>query len=201
MDDSTGETPPVEPEASNNIEPEASNNIEPEASNIIEPKAQPEPNLEGLRAELAKKEEELAAEYNRFLRTYAEFDNYRKRILRDQGEAARYGHEPLIRALLPVGDNLERAILHARERQDASQLVEGLELIARQFLDTLAKFGVTRIEAEGQPFDPARHEALERIVTEDRPEGIVVEQTQAGYLLHDRLLRPALVKVATRQQL
>ena len=98
--------------------------------------------------------------------------------------------------MLPVLDNLARAIGHAKESKNLDKLIEGLELTQKEFLSVLNKFGVTAIESLGQPFDPAHHQAMLQIETDDQEENTVVEEFQKGYLLHNRVLRPALVSVA-----
>ncbi|HXC61789.1 MAG TPA: nucleotide exchange factor GrpE, partial [Nitrospiria bacterium] len=98
--------------------------------------------------------------------------------------------------LLPVLDNLARAIGHAKESRNLDKLVEGLELTQKEFVSVLNKFGVTAIESLGQPFDPVHHQAMLQVDTDDQEENTVVEEFAKGYLLHDRVLRPALVSVA-----
>ena len=142
----------------------------------------------------------LAAEkkeaHERYLRTYAEFENYKKRVTKDQRDQSRYANEQLLKALLPVLDNLARAIGHAKESGHLDKLVEGLELTQKEFVSVLNKFGVSAIESLGQPFDPVHHQAMLQVETDEQEENTVVEEFEKGYLLHDRVLRPALVSVA-----
>ncbi|HEY3236163.1 MAG TPA: nucleotide exchange factor GrpE [Polyangiaceae bacterium] len=133
---------------------------------------------------------------DQLLRTAADFDNYRKRSRREVSEAAQRGGEELLRELLPVFDNLERAASHADTATDVKALVEGLALVLRQFSDTLAKLGVERVPGVGTPFDPAIHEAIQHVQTDAHPPGAVTAEVQAGYRTKERLLRPALVVVA-----
>jgi molecular chaperone GrpE len=131
----------------------------------------------------------------RYTRLAADFENFRKRTAREHSDRSRYASEDAARALLPVLDNLRRAIEHAPEDTPAS-LLEGLEFTLRQFEEALASLGVTVIDAKGRPFDPAEHEA---VLGEESPEvelDTVVDVLQRGYKLHDRVLRPAMVKVA-----
>ena len=133
---------------------------------------------------------------DRLLRTAAEFDNYRKRIdreRRDQSEAAAFS---LLSEVLPVVDNLERA-LQAPSGPEAAAFRAGVELILRQMLDLLRKRGVTPIEALGADFDPRIHQAVSQETSDAHRDGEVMEELQRGYMLGDRLLRPAMVKVAT----
>lgn len=132
----------------------------------------------------------------RFLRVAAEAENFKKRVQRDKEEQARYANEMVIRELLPVIDNLERALDHAQGGANQENLLEGLRMTLRGFKDTLARFGCTEVEAEGKTFDPNYHEAVSQEETTEVPDNTVVRQLQKGYLLKDRLLRPALVVVA-----
>jgi len=151
-----------------------------------------------LQGELTKKEAEAKENYDRYLRAVADLDNFKKRSQRERVETLRFGQEPLIRDLLPVVDNLERAVGHAEGGGNGKPLVEGVNLVLRSLLDLLEKHGVSRIEARGEAFDPARHEAVARIELTDQEPNRVVDQYQPGYLLHDRLLRAAQVTVSTR---
>lgn len=148
-------------------------------------------------AGLIKEKEE---QYDRLLRTQADFDNYRKRVQKEQANLLRYGAENALREILPVVDNMERAVDSARAHEDSnSQLREGVELILAQFVDILKKLGVTPIETVGHPFDPNKHDALLRIHAPDESEGAVVEEIRKGYYLHDKVLRPAQVTVGTNE--
>ncbi len=142
---------------------------------------------------------ELTELKDRHLRLAAEYDNHRRRTLKERQDLLNYGNEALIKELLATVDNLERALSHARQGEegiDREKLLEGVELTHRSLLQTLAKFGVERIEAKGQPFDPKRHEAVRQVPAGDSP-GTIIDVLQSGYLLRDRLLRPALVVVST----
>ncbi|GAB4171295.1 MAG: hypothetical protein Tsb0017_03300 [Geothermobacteraceae bacterium] len=150
-----------------------------------------------LTVELDAAREEARKNWDLYLRSQADLENYRKRVQREKQEMARFANEGLLRELLPVIDNLQRAVDHAREQQnDAGALIEGVEMTLGQFASTLEKFGVTPVEAAGKPFDPALHEAMGQMVSEDMPPNHVVQELQKGYRLHDRLLRPALVMVS-----
>ena len=134
--------------------------------------------------------EERDAQY---LRLAADFENFRRRSAQEGLDRVRYAPEAAAVALLPVLDNLQRAIQHAPE---GDPMVDGVRMVARQFEDALGSLGVTRIEAAGQPFDPALHEAIGGEESPDVAEDTVLAVLQDGYRLHDRVLRPALVRVA-----
>lgn len=144
-------------------------------------------------AEPADPTVEAAELRDRHLRLLADFDNFRKRAERELEERTRYVLAEPIRELLPVLDNLERALAAQGAESD---LIRGVEMTARQFVDVLRRFGVEPVPAVGARFDPRRHEAVMSIESPDVAEPTVVEELQRGYVLRDRLLRPALVRVA-----
>jgi molecular chaperone GrpE len=148
--------------------------------------------VEELRGRLAETEERL-------LRLAADLENLRKRSIKQSEDAHRYGHENLVKDLLGTVDNLERAIDHARSSDggDFESLLQGLELVQRELLAALTKHGVSRIEAQGEPFDPTVHEAMAQLEDGSVPANTVVETYQAGFHLRDRLLRPARVVVSS----
>lgn len=144
---------------------------------------------------LASLRREKDAVQDRLLRTAAEFDNYRKRVDRERKELSDYIAAEVLAELLPILDNLERA-LQAPLGSDAEAYRKGVELIQKQMLDLLRKRGVTPIETAGADFDPNYHQAVIHETSGDHREGEVMEELQRGYMLGDRLLRPAMVKVA-----
>jgi molecular chaperone GrpE len=152
--------------------------------------------LAKLRENLEAKEKEANENYDRYVRQVAELENFRKRANRERDEAIRFANEALVKDLLPVVDNLERAVAHAKDGGNGKPLVEGVEMVLRGFFDTLAKHGVVPIAAVGQRFDPEKHEAMAQIESGTYEPDTVVEEYHKGYLLRDRLLRPALVSVA-----
>jgi molecular chaperone GrpE len=145
---------------------------------------------------LKKAQEEAAENYDRFLRASADFENYKKRVAKEKSDLIRYGNEELLRELLPVIDNLERALGHADAEGNEEGIRSGLEMTLQQFLGILQRFGVTPVSAEGERFDPNRHEAIMEQATGDHAPGHVVSELEKGYLLNDRLVRPAKVIVA-----
>lgn len=148
---------------------------------------------------LSDQERRLIAEMEELkgtlIRRQADFENYRKRIEREREHDRHRGIEGIIESLLPVLDGFDRA-LEAHGDPSYEEHRKGFDLIARQLRDVLAKRGLERIEAEGKPFDPHMHHAVERVESEDVPDGTVLGVLQTGYRFHDRVLRPAMVRVA-----
>jgi molecular chaperone GrpE len=155
----------------------------------------PNSEIELLREQLKAKEEEAKNHYERFLRQSADLENFKRRMLREKEEGQRFANEALIKDLLPIVDNLERAISHTGRSGNGESFVEGVEMILKGLLDALGKYGVAQISAVGQPFDPERHEAMAQVESAEYPPNTVLQEHQRGYLLNDRLLRPALVTV------
>ena len=154
------------------------------------------PSAEAGGETVAELRRQVDEKQDRLLRALAETENLRRRTQREREEYVRYANESLLRDLVPVLDNLDRALEAARTTGEASGVVGGVELIHRELLKVLERAGVTRYSALGQPFDPTRHEAIARVVSVDAKPGTVVGETLPGYLLHDRVLRAALVAVA-----
>jgi molecular chaperone GrpE len=146
---------------------------------------------------------DVAKEYaelkDRYLRLAADFDNFRRRSLKERQDLHNYANENIVKELLQTVDNLERAVVHGRKEEqqgDSENLLQGIELTHRSLLQILARHGVVEIEAEGKPFDPQIHEAVRRVASSEHPPGTVTAVYQKGYLLKDRLLRPAMVAVS-----
>ena len=139
---------------------------------------------------------ELAAAKDRELRAHAELDNYRKRAARELDERLRYANLPLLRDLLPVLDNVDRAIEAAEKSADANALLEGFKIVSQQLGDVLKRHHCTRIEALHTPFDPNVHHAVMQQPSEEHPANTVLMVTQNGYQLHDRVVRPSQVIVS-----
>ena len=149
-----------------------------------------------LEAALQKAQEEAQEHYDRFLRVSADLENYKKRVSKEKADLIKYGNEELIKELLPVIDNLERALEHTSSEGAQEGIADGVAMTLQQFLGILQRFGITPIAAEGEPFDPTKHEAVMEQPTGDYDPGQVVAELQKGYLLNDRLVRPAKVAVA-----
>jgi len=140
--------------------------------------------------------QELEAARDRALRAQAELDNFRKRMRREMEDERRYACQPLLRDLLSVVDNIGRAAKAAEAAQDSGALLQGVKLVEQQLDGLLRQYECRRIEAAGAPFDPNLHAAVTVVPTPGLPPNTVVEVVQAGYLLHDRVLRPAQVVVS-----
>jgi molecular chaperone GrpE len=150
-----------------------------------------------LQQALVAKAEEVKSLNDKYLRLAAEFDNYKRLIQRDQRDQIRFGNEQLLKELLPVVDNLERAIKSSREGGNSDVLIQGVELTLKQLTGALTKFHVIPVETVGQLFNPATHQSVTSVASKKVPEQHVVEEFQRGYLLHDRILRAAMVSVST----
>jgi molecular chaperone GrpE len=149
-----------------------------------------------LEAQIDDLKRQLDERQDRMLRALAETDNVRRRAQRDADDRVKYANEALLRDFLPVLDNFDRALAAARTTAGAESVLAGVELIQRDLLRVLERVGVTRYSAVGQPFDPTRHEAIARVVSAQDLPDTVVSETAPGYLLHGRVLRPAMVAVA-----
>ena len=159
--------------------------------------AETENALKEMEARFEAKEEEAKETYDRLLRVSADFENYKKRSSREMEEFRKYANQSLLKEMLSVVDNLELAINSSSDGKNTDKtLIEGLNLTLNEIMRVFEKFNVTPIEAQGKTFDPAFHEAVMREETDDYPENSVVSEFQKGYLIHDRLLRPAMVVVA-----
>ena len=144
--------------------------------------------------------QELEACRQQLVRMQADFDNYRKRMMKEQTRVYQDAVEGFVLNLLPVLDDLERAI-HAAKKQSADKnLLTGVEMIHRRLRDVLDKEGITPIECVGKPFDPECHQAVQRICVPDQPENTVVEEAQRGYQRQDRVIRPSMVVVSTQDE-
>lgn len=172
----------------------------PDAETEAYPAATPPPAEDPRVLELETCRTEKAELFDRLLRKQAEFENYRKRQDREKKELAQTVRMEVLREFLPVADACERALKALADAEhgmaDAGSFRSGIELIYKQFLDTLARFDIRPIDAVGQPFDPARHHAILREETDRHPENQVLEELQKGYAWENRLLRPSQVKVA-----
>ncbi len=151
--------------------------------------AVPADPLADARAEAARMKEQ-------WVRTAADFDNFRKRSRRELEDTRKAGKEELLKEFLPIFDNLERAIQSAQRAIDVKGVAEGLSMVLRQYVDTLARGGITKVPTVGAQFDPSHHEAIQQIETNEHPPGTVIAEVQPGYLQGERLVRAAMVVVA-----
>jgi molecular chaperone GrpE len=191
---------PDETEDSSDSDKSGSDNNQPQnrapvtgENESVEP---PDP-LKELQAKLAAREQEAKELHDRLLRVSADYENYKKRSAREMDDFRKYANQSLLKELLTVVDNLELAINSAEEEKNTDEkLIEGLNLTRTEMLRIFEKFNVKPITARGEVFDPTFHEAVMREETDDYPENTVLSEFQKGYLIHDRLLRPAMVVVA-----
>ena len=144
--------------------------------------------------------EQIASEKDRVLRLSAEFENYKKRKQRELDDFKKFANETIFRQLLTVVDNLERAILSSKESADQKGLLQGVELTHKEIVKLFETFNVKTVEAENQIFDPNFHQAVTQEETEKVPDNTVTKVLQKGYLLHDRLIRPAMVIVSKNKK-
>lgn len=148
---------------------------------------------------LEKKTIELKEANDKYVRLVAEFENFKKRSSRDQLEYMKYAYEPVLKEIIPILDNLERAYFHSKESQDIPKLIEGLHLILKQGQEALTKLGVAPISAKGELFDPMKHQAITQVETDEIAENHVVDEISKGYLFKDRVLRPSMVSVSRKK--
>lgn len=166
----------------------SSTHTEPETSDNLN--EQPiDPEIDQLRKQVEEGKERL-------LRAQADFDNFRRRTLKEKEELAQYAAMKLIGELLPVTDNMDRALAASKANQDFESLAKGVDMIFRQFSQVLENEGLKPMNAVGQPFNPEFHQAIMQVESEEHEEGIVVEEVQKGYMLKEKVLRPAMVKVS-----
>jgi len=153
---------------------------------------------EDLIVKLEEAEKKAADNYDKYVRTVAELDNYRKRAAREKADAIQYGNENLLRDILPLVDGMDRALEHACNSEDFEAFRKGLKLLQGQLLGCLQKHGVEMIDTEGKDFDPHVHEAMMQVESAEHENSQVVGEFERGYLLKGRLLRPAKVSVCKR---
>ena len=173
-------------------------NLEESVSDEISVKSVGPKESEETEKDLLEKERSHARNMEeRFLRVNSEFENYKKRIVRENSERFKYFNLDLIKELLPSLDNLERAITHAKsENKDFDSMIEGLEMVNKMTHEVFEKFGVSRVNTVGEVIDPNIHQAVGVVQSDSVPENHIVEECLGGYLLHDRIIRPAMVRVS-----
>ncbi len=186
----------IEPEVSeseNTEEIETDSEVEDDSA---ESEEESDP-LKDAEEKLQAAKEEAKESHDRSLRISAEFENYKKRSLREMSDFRKFANEALIRDFLTVVDNLERAILSSEENSnDNSGVAQGVNMTLKEILKIFKKFNVQPVESDGKPFDPSFHQAMMQEESADHPENTVIKELQKGYKLHDRLLRPAMVVVS-----
>ena len=151
--------------------------------------------IDELQKRLDEKNKEYEDLYDRFLRATADFENFKKRAEREKLDRIKFANEDLVRELLPIVDNLERALASSESSKDTESIRKGIEIILEQVLKTLKKFGLISYASLGEKFDPTRHEAVEQVESTEHEASTIINELQKGYFLNGRLLRPALVTV------
>ncbi|MDX2440451.1 MAG: nucleotide exchange factor GrpE [Desulfobacterales bacterium] len=153
--------------------------------------------LKGIQVELETAKQEAKETHDRFLRVSAEFENYKKRSTREMDDFRKYSNQSLIKEMLAVVDNLERALNSSNGNSSIDKcMADGVNLTLKEILKVFEKFNVKPIESIGQPFDPTFHQAMMQEETDEHPENTIITELQKGYMIHDRLLRPSMVVVA-----
>jgi len=156
--------------------------------------------VDSLKQEVANLKKEHDSLQDRLARKQAEFDNYRKRVDRERSEFMQFASSELMKELLNALDSFDLALKNAAGKSSAAETLRGLELIHKQLLDTMTRFGLKPIDAKGKKFDPNFHQAVSTEVSRDLEENTVVEEMRKGYTLHGRLLRPAMVSVSVKEE-
>ncbi|MHB8483630.1 MAG: nucleotide exchange factor GrpE [Nitrospiria bacterium] len=172
---------------------------EEKVENLVQPEETPAAP-QTVPAELLERKEQEFKELNeKYLRLMADFENYKKRTSRDHLESMKYAQEPALREILPILDNLDRALFHSKESKDINKLNEGLQLIMKQSQEILAQLGVTPIPGRGEVFDPTKHQAISQVETDELEENRVVDEISKGYFFKDHVLRPSMVSVSRKK--
>lgn len=169
----------------------------PEMESAVMEECDPESLLRQL-AEKERENQELKEKNDQLLRHVADMENFKKRLEKERADLKEFANESLIKELLPVVDNLELALDHGRQQESGSALLEGVENVLKGFLQVMTKFGVTPIQAQGEKFDPAFHNAVMQQEDDAAEHQTILQELQKGYLLKNRLLRPAMVVVARK---
>ncbi|MBW1616563.1 MAG: nucleotide exchange factor GrpE [Deltaproteobacteria bacterium] len=159
------------------------------------------PDLKTLKEENKKLEIDLAEKTDKFLRLLAEFENFKKRVAKQTSDLRKYSNESILKDILLVADNLDRAILAAKtEKAEKAPLLEGVEMTLTELVKIFEQYEVTPIKSEGKAFDPNFHQAMTKQESEEHPENTVISELQKGYMICDRLLRPAMVVVSEKKK-
>jgi molecular chaperone GrpE len=177
-------------------EQEATDQVADNPAEGIQPEAEPLADNANLEQQLVEALEEKQRLHEQYVRTLADMDNLRKRTNREKEELAKFANEGILRDILPVIDNLERAVEHSAKADDSGGLLEGVRMTLTQFTQVLSRFGVETVDSVGKLFDPAFHQAMGQLESADHPVNTVMVELQKGYQLNERLLRPAFVLLA-----
>jgi len=189
------ENPETSSEGTDPIDP----SVEAQAEQPTQEGDQPDtPDQDAAKLDEAKRR--AADNWDKFMRLQAEFENFKKRMHKEQSESLKYAQLPVLKEMIGILDNFERAVDHARssDAQELEGIISGIDMVIQQMRDAFGKFGMIRIKALGEPFDPTCHEAMGLKETDEVPENQVVEEFQPGYMLHDRVVRPAMVIVSKK---
>lgn len=178
------------------IEVEETDGLEPETEALAPSVDELQDEIERLNAEIEEERARTDEEHNRYLRALADFSNFKRRSQEEYSQTVQFASQELISKILPVIDNFQRAIDASEQTQSFEGLVEGIRLTLRQLGDILEREGVKPIKAVGEQFDPSYHEAVMRVETGEYPENTIIDEFQPGYMQHDRVIRPAKVRVA-----
>ncbi|MBW1616481.1 MAG: nucleotide exchange factor GrpE [Deltaproteobacteria bacterium] len=179
--------------------------IKKEEKNIkqaeTEEREEEKPDCKTLKEENEKLEAENAEKTDKFLRLLAEFENFKKRVAKQASDLRKYANESILKDILTVADNLDRAIFSAKiEKADKKALLQGVELTLSELIKIFEKYEVTPIRSEGKAFDPNFHQAMTKQESEEHPDNTVINEFQKGYMICDRLLRPAMVVVSEKSK-
>jgi len=198
LDDTEVKTKVKEDKKAEETEKESAENMEAAENAEAEKEVKNEEKTEetDTAALLEEKDKKIAEQEDKFKRLFAEFDNFRKRSEAEKSGMYAEGEKAVLEKVLPLIDNFERALANEPEELKDNAFVDGIEKIYRSFMDSMTAFGVTPIEAVGQPFDANLHNAVMHVEDEEAGEGIVVEEFQKGYMFKDKVLRYSMVKVA-----
>jgi molecular chaperone GrpE len=180
-------------EANNEETQNEEKETEPEEKEIEAPEPHEKEELENVKKQLGE-------EKDRFLRLNAEFDNFRKRTLKEREELIKYANEKLILEMIDVYEGLERGLENAKKTDDRDKLIEGMELIYTQFKSVLEKNGLVPIKAQGEKFDPYKHEAMMQTLTDEYEDGTILEELARGYMLNNRVIRYSKVRVSKKKE-
>jgi molecular chaperone GrpE len=174
--------------------------IKDKSEDLMPVESSADEKLHEVEGDLSKSREELLEAKNLYLRLYAEFENYKKRMQKEKEELVKYGNELFVIELLTILDNLEMALHHAEKDATAESLIQGVELTIKEFRRVLDKFGVKEIDAFEKPFDPVYHHAMSHVERNDIEDNIIIEEYRKGYMLRDKVIRASLVSVSKKEE-